>query len=219
MKMLIIMGLIALGIGQITAEEVSPDGIPMRLMPKQRVAPEQPQIGWTTVVSTITLVAQGGQYFYECTPGRLPWHRGECRKFVTGNAGCNHWNDEAETTHNWVRCDGQSHTFPTLTYWIQTDNQFEQVGSVTPTVNVPAICQSEVDYNYTLNVTTRSCVQPCAANRYRCDPPDPVCPPYCYNIPPICCLEGWECYTVWDPIGQLYYGTCCHQTPWGTVCE
>ncbi len=199
----LIAGLVALGIGQITAE----------------ITPEQPEVGWTTVISTITLVGQGGSRAYECAPRRLPWNQGACREIITGQTGCGSWTGEISTRHSNVRCDGNQHVFSTNTYWLRDEHgHFYNVGSVTPKITLPQFCQGPYLFNYTLTASTPDC-STCAIGSTLCDPPDPTCPPYCYNVPPLCCPDGWDCFTAWDPIGQLYYGVCCHQTQWGWVCQ
>jgi hypothetical protein len=205
----LIAGLVALGVAQVQAQEQAVHG---------PIPPEayEPEIGWTTVISTTNLVGRGGEKVYECDPGKLPWRRGECREQSTFAFGCGNWINTATTTYLHVLCDGKKHKFPTFTYWLRNElGRFYQVGTVTPTITIPQFCQGPYLFNYTLNMVLPDCLQDCQVGWHRCDPPDPLCPPYCYNILPICCPEGWDCYTAWDPIGQLYYGVCCRYVPPG----
>jgi hypothetical protein len=198
-----IMGLVALGIGQITAQTESPD------------------VGFATVVINVQTYGNGGRAIFECGAGQLPWNNQCRRQGVIGLKNeCGYFHKTFSTSMS-VRCDGQQHTGPTKTYWIQKGNQFYNIATVTPTYTLPANC---LGGTITSNNVAYGNVPDCGPLG-GCVEPNWFCPcqdnGHGYTPSPTCCLStDTRCATCWDPIGELQYCCCCHENPpFGWVCH
>lgn len=240
------IGLIALGIGQITAgstwrtrqpagtvmvqdasgywhiQEQPPadTSMPDTPVPEPTPAPEQPgTIGYASVTITIILAGRGGDAFYECSPGRLPWN-GSCRRTVIHQAipPCGFWTDStSSTTYSRQACDGTVHTFTTKTFWIKRGNNFYNVGSVTPSITMPSFCGPTTQlttYGY-ITANIPNCPTVCGdPTSWWCACPES---PEHYIPDPTCCTEDFTfcgtCYAF------VYFCCCCRETPYGWVCQ